>query len=155
MLVSWEPTYECNATFFELFESGPPGLRILPLILEPGEAGRHAVRTMSNDEGLTYRFIDRESDNIDFIIPASFMGAEISVIHTDYDGVLVMEDINCQDYMITRSKFYKALVPVSNVQRVVSEVINEYFLDRYLYFNYKCLIDSTPFIIFIEWLSIH
>jgi hypothetical protein len=136
-LVSWEPTYECNATFFELFESGPAGLKILPLILEPGEAGRHAVRTMSNTEGLSYRFIRRESDGIDFIVGADLISAEISVIHTDYDGVLVMEDVNCQDYMITRSKFYKALVPVSNVRGVVSEVINNYFDDRYLYFKYE------------------
>ncbi len=136
-MVSWEPTYECNATFFELFESGPAGLKILPLILEPGEAGRHAVRTMSNTEGLSYRFIRRESDGIDFIVGADLISAEISVIHTDYDGVLVMEDVNCQDYMITRSKFYKALVPVSNVRGVVSEVINNYFDDRYLYFKYE------------------
>lgn len=52
------------------------------------------------------------------------------MIHTDYDGVLIIDGLRCQDYMHRRSLFYRALVPALSIRSTVSSILGEYFDDR-------------------------
>lgn len=110
LLLSWKPTHECNCTFFDLFERGPEGLEVLPLVLDDGEAGIRAVKEMAAESGLTYEFISPESLNrkaavaatlngsappadIDFFWPGEVFDSIIDVVHTSYDGVLTSHNV--------------------------------------------------------------
>jgi hypothetical protein len=126
LLVSWKPTFDCNATFFELFDDGPPGLRVLPVALEAGPAGYHEVESAANDAGLSYLYVSK----FDFVLPDIVLSSTADVIHTDYDGVLMIDGLRCHDYMHRRSLFYRSLVPSESIRGAVSSILGEYFDDR-------------------------
>lgn len=46
LLLSWKPSYDCNATFFDLFDGWPPSMEVLPLVLDDGDKGVLAVKGM-------------------------------------------------------------------------------------------------------------
>ena len=126
LVVSWKPTFDCNATFFELFDDGPPGLRVLPVVLEAGPAGYHEVESAAIDAGLSYLYVP----TFNFILPELVLSSTADVIHTDYDGVLIIDGLRCQDYMHRRSLFYRTLVPAASIRNTVSSILGEYFDDR-------------------------
>lgn len=103
-MLSWKPTPDCNATFFDLFESAPEGFEVLPLVLEDGDAGIVSVKEMAAENGLSYEHVSIETlnkkgraaaaaqgktyDDINYFWPLDVFSSAVDVIHTSYDGVL-------------------------------------------------------------------
>jgi len=58
LTVSWEPTWDCNASFWDLFEAVPAGMTVLaePLASGEGRLARAAERARLDAEGQGLRF---------------------------------------------------------------------------------------------------
>jgi hypothetical protein len=128
LLLSWEPSIDCNTTFTDLFLSGPEHLKVLAATLPHNttEASNH-VQQKARHGQLSYANFDTDknsgatSDDRYFSYPALFDSA-VDVIFTSYWGSTALHHLPCQHFMLSRSKFYQALVPVPAVSRVVEEV---------------------------------
>lgn len=107
------------------------------MVLEDGPLGIQAVKSMAAENGLTYRHLDREKMEKemgledDFFWPRSVFDGEIDVLHTSYDGVLVMSGIRCQDHMTMRSSFLRGLVPVPEIRNLLRDITQKYYKNRF------------------------
>ena len=135
LIVSWQPTSDCNATFMDLFESGPPGLRIVPFLLPVDPVAAVAeMEAKAREENVTYKTLDRENMFVEgrgrFIVRRDEVLSDVQAVITSYDGVLVLDGVKCQQYLSMRSAFLSALVPVKAARDLVKEVVDTYFKDK-------------------------
>jgi hypothetical protein len=137
LLLSWQPSIECNVSFLELFQGGPPNFSVLESPLPGGKEGAILTMTMAKEYNLTFATIlayeDPSQSEVDFFFedPERFLLFEqnIQVLYSNYDGPLVLPGTPCQTHLTMRSVFYSSLVPVSEVQLSVKE-ISKYFQNR-------------------------
>ena len=54
----------------------------------------------------------------------------VQAVITSYDGVLTLDGVKCQQYFHARGSFYQSLVPVKSVRDMVSELRDNYFLNK-------------------------
>jgi hypothetical protein len=135
LIVSWQPTTDCNATFMDLFESGPPGLRVVPFLLPVDPVAAVAeMEAMAREENVTYKTLDRDNMFVEgrgrFIVRRDEVMSDTQAIIASYDGVLVLDGVKCQQYLSMRSAFLSALVPVKAARDLVKEVMDTYFTDK-------------------------
>lgn len=137
LLLSWVPSVECNTTFTELFESGPEYLKVLSAELPRGDvAAREYVQSRAKQNHLSFADYDAslsvsgatatgevgEGDGNNYFASAELFDSDVNVVYTTYWGSTALRHLPCQHFMISKSKFYQALVPVPSVTRVVNEV---------------------------------
>jgi hypothetical protein len=126
ILLSWVPSADCNASFLDLFQSGPNGMKLLeePLPLAP--LSLISAQSMAAESNLS--FAKYEGDEMFFEEPAIFL-SDVNVIYTDYCGAIILTGTSCQKFMSTRSSFYRALKPTTAIQEDVDQVMG-HFEDR-------------------------
>ena len=129
LLVSWEPTMDCNSSFVDLFESGPPGFQILPLIIPRGKEGIHFVLDMATEQNLTSNIMAISKDD-GFVLPPEQVMSDTNVLVTSYDGLISLNGIRCQQYMVLHSQFLAGLQPVAFAREFVANLKSQYFSDR-------------------------
>ena len=146
LIVSWEATLDCNATFPDLFKAGPDKLKILPFALPSGVTGLQVVADMATEFGLTVSILSEPRDpphtadprevnmfapgHSSFVVSKSILMGDVDVLVTDYIGLTIFEGLSCQSYTFKHSEILRALVPNDNLMAVVGEVKNNYFSDR-------------------------
>jgi len=145
LIVSWEATSDCNATFPDLFKAGPDKLKILPFVLPAGVTGLNVVADMATEFGLTVSILseaprdppeDPREVNMfapghsSFVVSKSILMGDVDVLVTDYIGLTIFEGLGCQSYTFKHSEILRALVPNDNLMGFVKEVKNNYFSDR-------------------------
>ena len=152
LIVSWEPTLDCNATFSDLFQAGPPGFRVLPFALPAGtRGGLEVVVNMATEFGLTSAILRETQEaaqeeawangsglgmfaagHSTFVVSKRVLKSQVDVLVTDYVGVTIQQDLNCQPYLHLHAEFLRALVPNAYAQEVVTNIKTRYFSDRML-----------------------
>ena len=138
LLVSWEATSDCNATYSDLFESGPSRLSILTYTLPAGNEGIQSVERSAARMGLTslalYEGSDQHSNmwvgrHKSFLLSRDIVLNDRQVVITSYDGVVALEGVSCQQYMIQHSEFLAALHPVAEISAFVQDFISTYYTE--------------------------
>lgn len=140
LILSWEPSYDCNITFLDVFESVPSNLRVLPFWLPRGEAAIKTVQDMSEamNYSFTYLRVGTKMENSTlgndlsiggFILNNSSDLFEKRVVVTDHDGIVSLEGVSCQQYMAKRSRFLASLRPVARAREAISQIYNNYLSD--------------------------
>jgi hypothetical protein len=120
LLLSWIPTIECNISFLELFEDGPSMFKVLPEHL-PASGPQELVEKLATASGLSFA---RMTDQFDFFISSDMFLSDVSVVYTEYSGVVALQNMPCQYYLTKHSHFYEALVPVQTVRDIVAQILN-------------------------------
>ena len=142
LLVSWEPTSDCNASFTDLFKAGPPGMKILPFVLPQGRRGLKRVVEVAADAGLTASILSDDQDELQpgparrpplyspgigaFVMAKERVMSDTHVLVTDHNGLVVMEDIRCQQYLHMHSAFLSGLVPIDYATSFVRDFKTSY-----------------------------
>lgn len=138
LLVSWEPTLDCNALLSELIVSGSSSFTILPFYVQRGDVGIAFVEKLVKQENLSslsFYEANKNSLFIDtdkctpFILSKKVVVNDAKVVITNYDGLLSLEGTPCVQYLSQRSQFLRALVPVNEVQSMVDIILETYFKD--------------------------
>jgi hypothetical protein len=136
LLISWEETPDCNIKFTDLFEDAEAGIKFLPVSLPKGIEGEKHVESLSDSYGYTYLTMRDELDiNGDnwwkykdtIILSNKQVLSNVNVIITSYDGGIVLEGINCQYYLLMRSRFLKSLVPIKELNDYVYDIMINHF----------------------------
>jgi hypothetical protein len=148
LLLSWIPSIECNISFLELFQDGPPNFSVVTPPLPGGKEGAVLTMMMATEYNLSFATIlayeDPSQSEIDFFFddPERFLlfDERIQVLYSNYDGPIVLPGTACQTHLAMRSAFYSSLVPVPEVQQAVKEV-TKYFRNR---FGHNRLSVSSP-----------
>jgi hypothetical protein len=140
LIVSWEPTYDCNVAFHDLFQGAPKGLIVLdqPLAMGPGrlEDAIMAARTQAEEYGKSFKVLARGEDGSSdliqdgfdtFIVSRRAVFDETDVLFTNHDGLVALAGVPCQRYRQARSDFYTALKPVEDIGEYVDVLHAKYF----------------------------
>lgn len=137
LLVSWEPTLDCNAKFTDLFIDGPPRFRILQEHLPAGEEGVRYAERVANRRNISNRAIYHATDTdlwVDtyksFIMSKKIPYSDAQVIITHYDGAINLEGVECQQYMLMHSQFLSSLVPNQDAQDFFATMRQQHFVNR-------------------------
>lgn len=139
LLVSWEATRDCNTSFTNLFQSGPAGFNILPFVISAAPHGMEVVTSMAAESGLSSQvLLDGESgepsmfshENTSFVVAKSHLMSDTHVLVTDYVGVVILEDLKCQQYMSMRANFMRDLVPNDFAKSFIENFRSTYFRNR-------------------------
>lgn len=142
LVLSWRATPECNASFSDLFESWPEPLELLSLPLPYSDAGLAFLQASAQHRNVSYylhdAFHENHSDpNMLWRRPNTFLlrrdlvfSNRYQAIFTNYNGVLMLEDMPCQLYKQMRGRFLSSLVPVEEIRITVDNMYMEYFADR-------------------------
>jgi len=133
LLINWIKDVQCNIKFDELFEAVPKGLRLLPYQLPPSRLD--LVQDIANDLDMTSIIMDdswkisinSNPDEHGFVLKDDYLKSNINVIITNHVGLITLEGIPCQQYMMMRSKFYSLLKPVSFVRQSIEDIHEKYF----------------------------
>jgi len=132
LLVAWQATHDCNALFTELFESGPQRLKILPFPVS--SINKEAISFFEDSaKSQNVTFFTLNESNIwadkhkSFVAKRSVFMSNIQAIITVYDGLVTLDGMKCQQYLLARSTFYRSLVPIQLVRDTVNQVKNERF----------------------------
>ena len=124
LLVSWEPTLDCNINITDIFEEIPDSIRVLPFILPHAKQGSDMVQQLAKEADLSFYDIEHEG----FILPREkLFDEDIDVIYSHYNGVAAVQGIPCELYMYARSQFYTHLVPRKELLDMVKYVSNTFF----------------------------
>jgi len=146
LTVSWEPTVDCNVSFFSLFKDVPEGLTVLEQPLASGENSFQEAATRAKQDahaqGLSFKVLPRHDGGpSNFIQPgfntfiisrASLFDPAAQVLFTDHDGLVALAGVPCQRYTQLRSHFYAELKPVDDIAQYVDEVYRTYFARKML-----------------------
>ena len=124
LLVSWQPTRECNISIVDLFEELPSSVKVLPFILPDGTQGRDLVEQLAAESRLSFHDLQHEG----FVMEREMVAdPRIAVIYSDYNGVVSLRGTPCELYTYARSQFYSQMLPVKEIRDTVSEVSGTYF----------------------------
>ena len=131
--MSWTPTADCNATFLDLFESGPKQLKFLPFSLSDN-VDDASITERAIDENITSLVLNKSNmfaeNRESFIIRNDHVMSDIQAIITNYDGVLILQGVKCQQYLMMRSEFYTSLIPIKDARDIVTSVKEQYFQNQ-------------------------
>eukprot|EP01038_Epipyxis_sp_PR26KG_P004324 gene4324-6125_t len=128
LLVSWEKSDDCNANFHELFNDVPQGMRVLPIPIE-GQNSEEKVQIMRETammSNISFACID---ENLFSKSESDLFSPFLKIVMSTYDGLLVLTNMPCQQYIIKHSQFLSRLKPSNYIQEIVDEVVNNYFND--------------------------
>ena len=128
LLFSWEPTQECNIEFSEIFEDLPTNVRLLPFILPHGDDGKSMIKEIAYHKQLSFIDIDHEG----FLMSGEHLFSDVSIVYTQYNGVVSLEGVSCELYMYSRTKFYNALIPVIEYRNTIKEIQENYFENYFI-----------------------
>ena len=124
LIISWEPTLDCNVNITDIFEEIPDNVKVLPFVLPHGAKGADLVKALSLESKLTFYDMEHEG----FLLPRDALFDEsIDVVFSNYNGVASVEGIPCELYMYARSQFYSLLVPKKEILDTVNYISNTYF----------------------------
>jgi hypothetical protein len=132
LLVAWQATHDCNALFTDLFESGPERLKILPFpvssinkeaisFFEESARSQNVTSFTLNE---TNMWADKHKS---FVAKRNVFMSDTQAIITVYDGLITLDSMKCQQYLIARSTFYRSLVPIEDVRDTINQVKKERF----------------------------
>lgn len=140
LVVSWRPTYDCNATFTDLFAQWPDGLELLKDPLPQYEGGLRWLANAADARGLRYYVLEghNETTSHTFWVANNTIWARqdilyspsVDAIFTDFLGLLTFDHIPCSVYKSLRGKFFRSLVPVPIVQSTVDSLYRDVFEDQ-------------------------
>lgn len=137
LLVSWEPTWDCNAKFDDLFVEAPPGFKLLPFVLPAGDAGVEYVANVAIARGVShYAIYQKDMENLwvdkrkAFILSKELVHSDTEVIVTHYDGIISLEGVECQQYMMMHSQFLTRLIPNQAAQQFLQSLQSTHFPNR-------------------------
>lgn len=123
LLVSWEPTLDCNAKFDDLFVDGPEHLKVLPMALTMEE-----VKTYSREGNLSYYNLNDEGSDITaFQLTRRIISLGHNIVATTHDGLIALEGVGCQQYLHMHSEFLNSLVPNEYISSMVVDIKRKYF----------------------------
>jgi hypothetical protein len=93
-------------------------------VLPSGHEGRNLVRELAAESHLSFHDLKHEG----FVMErGAVTDTQISVIYSDYNGVVSLRGTPCELYTYARSQFYSHLLPVKEIRDTVSEVSGSYF----------------------------
>lgn len=130
LLVNWVATYDCNAKFSDLFESGPSKLRILPFSMPEAQTVLQTVQDIAESMGhsaVIWKMNFTQGSTV-FADPDIFM-SDIRVVITAHDGAISLKGIQCANHLIAHSSFLSSLVPIGLISQYVRTVADNYFYD--------------------------
>lgn len=132
LIVSWQPTLDCNIRWEDLFES-LPGDQIIMLTshIPHGEEGKTYVENwIQNRPGASSIFVSvADLQKPSFLLNNTVLNGEEALVHTNINGVVAMEGVSCNLYMYSRTQFYNQIVFVSAIRESVELVMSSYFRD--------------------------
>eukprot|EP01038_Epipyxis_sp_PR26KG_P006530 gene6530-8972_t len=135
LLVSWEKSDDCNANFHELFNGVPQGMRVLPIPVEGRNSEEKVkfIREIAIMSNISFACIDENlfTKNQSYFImsDSEVLSPSFKIVMSTYDGLLVLTNMPCHQYIIKHSQFLSRLKPSNYIQETVDEVVNNYFND--------------------------
>ena len=66
------------------------------------------IKEIAYHKQLSFIDIDHEG----FLMSGEHLFSDVSIVYTQYNGVVSLEGVSCELYMYSRTKFYNALIPV-------------------------------------------
>jgi hypothetical protein len=137
LLVSWQPTLDCNAKFNDLFDEGPPNFSVLPEHLPAGDEGVRKVAEIAQRRGISHYAIYQDNMQdlwVDrakmFVLSKDLVYSDTEVIVTHYDGIISLEGIQCQQYMLMHSQFLSQLVSNAAAAKFLQTLHSDHFHNR-------------------------
>ena len=137
LLVSWEPTVDCNAKFTDLFIDGPPNFKIMHEHVPRDDLGVKHIADIAANLNISHRAI-YENDMSQlwvngrgrFILSKDVVFDDTDVVITHYDGAVSLEGVACQQYLLLHSQFLSRLVPNEDAQKFLNSLHNDLFVNR-------------------------
>jgi hypothetical protein len=136
LIVSWRATDDCNAAYTDLFIGGPNHFQVLSVPVPLHEQGIKFIQTAAQRRNISYRIIDDENrqtwmDNNDlafgFLLKREIAFTSEQVLITTHNGLVALENMPCQLYVLQRSKFYQSLKVQTQLENLVNSLFETYF----------------------------
>ena len=139
LLVSYEPSPDCNSTFNLLFkEPYPQGLKVLNTALTDMNKNITISQVIEKfkincyEQNLTFDVINPKinmyADGYNkFIVNRKFLMNDIDVLFTNHNGIIALSGVPCIQWFKLKSNFYKKLVPQDDILLNVNNIYNTYF----------------------------
>ena len=131
LLVSWEPTLDCNITLPAFIHYIPPPFKLLSFYLPHDDVDSETlVSTIAAASNLTYMNLDHGNSGGFFMRKNSVIMSDIDVLYTSYDGIVILENMTCQQYMSMRMNFYALIKAKEATINFVNDIIEQYFVGK-------------------------
>ena len=152
LIVSWEPTIECNATFTNLFQKVPDNLIVLENSVTSKVNGIStaqaiiAIKSEALNNKLSFGVLkDREEEEEDgedyqdygmfakgifikkFIVSKHLFLNGPDILLTDHNAIASLAGTPCQLYNNYKTIFYNKLIAIDSVNDMVNHVYKTYF----------------------------
>jgi hypothetical protein len=131
LLLVWQRSTECNASFDDLFVSWPEQL----LLWAPAASNIIDIEVALKERGLhtlvlTPDIMFYEDNAAAFILKRNVAFASTEVLLTEHNGLVSIEGMQCQQYLTLRSKFYQSIEPIAGARSIVADIRSRYFSNR-------------------------
>ena len=129
MIVMWDITRDCTAGYTDLFEGESLDLTVIGNENESSSV-EIIVQLVENMNRTNHVLTDENmwaKDFNSYVISKDVIESDTQIVITAYDGVLSMEDIDCQQYIASHSHFLSNLVPIVEVRNYADNLYSEYF----------------------------
>jgi hypothetical protein len=133
LVVSWQPSVECNARFEDLFD-----LKATSKVISNFQVLNYDVlssNTIQDEE--VYRKLAIEAGISFYLqprIPDFFLdkdskiySSEVTFVLTKFHGLVASESKSCEEYLEKRSNFLRSLQPLDFLRKYVHDMKREYF----------------------------
>ena len=134
LLVSWEASLECNASFESLFDVEGMDLEeflILPELIRPSP---EQVINTAREKGMTAARVLHDEEASGFVLGEQVqreLESDVTqVVVTSYQGIFTLRHVSCIQYMKMRGKFLASLEPSARSRGVLESLQRQYFQER-------------------------
>ena len=125
LILSWQPTLECNAEFADLFDVAAVHHILAFTALKDPITFDDAV-AMAQTLQMSHTTI-LDLPNFFVVRNSPLFDADFAVVLTTYHGELAVDDLPCEKYLSERRSFLSALQPVKQIAAFTTHLKNEYF----------------------------
>ena len=153
LVISWQPTIECNVAIEDLFEELPVNMKVLRVHLPPEDDGVKFVETTAKSYNISITAIYTNDEKTmlwgtsrfeTFELNPAFFAITTDIIITSYDGILSPQNFPCQFYMSQHSYFLRSLVPTEEIRNAVNAIIQEHF-SQYIFVGVHIRVHDANF----------
>ena len=124
LVVSWEPTPDCNARFEELFQSCPQNVYLLRDSLLKDQL---LFDTKIMAQNSSYANLDDEHARSFFFDDLGLLSSPVVNLYTSYDGSIVLKNMSCQHYFAMKHTFLQKIISIQAIKDIFHQVKSEFF----------------------------
>lgn len=136
LIVSWQPSEECNCPLELLLDEIPHRMKILRVPLPAEDEGVELVEIAAKSSNISVTAIRSKDEHSmmwdtsqfgTFELSSKFLSLSTDVIVTSYDGILSPQNAPCHFYMTQHSSFLRSIVPIKEIRDSVNLILEQFF----------------------------